>query len=155
MSDIDDRINQTRSEHPKVWGSEDWIVNDEEFGFCGKRLLLNEGYQCSIHSHARKSEVFYINKGLVLMQAYGGEKLMLPSKSLLIKRNTGHRFIGITDAEIIEFSSFHRESDSHRVEPSGEVPRDVFQAYLDKYSAEIAKHIRGDSKSDSAPRHCH
>jgi len=139
MSSIDDKLNETRSEHPKVWGKEDWIVNNEEQSYCGKRLLLNKGYQCSIHMHKVKSEVFYVAKGLVLMLAYEGQKLMKPGDSLEIVPGTKHRFIGITNAEIIEFSSFHKEEDSYRDEESGQVPEDTFKQYLGHYAGEVAE----------------
>lgn len=43
--------------------------------------------------------------------------------AILIKPNQKHRFIGLTDAEIIEFSTHHEEEDSYRTkgELSGEV----------------------------------
>ena len=140
MLEINERINKTRSEHSKVWGLEDWIVNNEEFNYCGKRLLLNKGFQCSIHYHKIKSEVFYVNKGLVLMQAYGSERLMKPGESLLIVPGTKHRFIGITNSEIMEYSSFHREQDSHREEPSGQVPEETFKSYQEKYKEELRQY---------------
>ena len=44
---------------PKFWGYEQWFVNNDKY--CGKRLLLNRGYQCSVHYHKIKEETFYIN----------------------------------------------------------------------------------------------
>ena len=129
--------NVTRQIHDKVWGKEDWIVNFENTNYCGKRLVLNKGYQCSIHYHKVKSEVFYINKGLVLMQAYGKKKLMVPGESIYLEQGAKHRFIGITDAEIMEFSSHHTADDNYRDEPSGKVPEDTFEEYLKQYSKEI------------------
>jgi len=133
--------NVTRQIHKKVWGKEDWIVNFSDANYCGKRLLLNEGYQCSIHYHKIKSEVFYINKGLVLMQAYGESKLMKPGESIYLEQGVKHRFIGITDAEIIEFSSHHTAEDNYRDEPSGKVDDKTFQGYLKKY-AEIIHNFK-------------
>ncbi|MCK5107101.1 MAG: bifunctional hydroxymethylpyrimidine kinase/phosphomethylpyrimidine kinase [Nanoarchaeota archaeon] len=135
--------NATRQEHDKVWGKEDWIVNFESANYCGKRLVLNRGYQCSIHYHKIKSEVFYINKGLVLMFAYDETKLMCPGESIFLEPGTKHRFIGITDSEIIEFSSHHTAEDNYRDEPSGKVPENKFKEYLDTYSKEI-KEFKGD-----------
>ncbi|MBW2987579.1 cupin domain-containing protein, partial [Candidatus Woesearchaeota archaeon] len=133
------QINMSRKKVDKVWGSEDWIVNYEQSNYCGKRLILNKGYQCSIHYHKIKSEVFYINKGLVLMQAYGKEKLMTPGDSLLIEPGTKHRFIGLSDAEIIEFSSHHKEEDSYRDEPSGKIDDVTFNSYMERYAEEMKK----------------
>ena len=49
----------------KVWGSEEWIVNR---AYCGKKLILNKGFRCSMHYHKNKDETFYILKGKVLME---------------------------------------------------------------------------------------
>lgn len=137
---LEERINKTRETHQKEWGSEDWIINDKDY--CGKRLLLKKGYQCSIHYHEIKKETFYVNKGLVLIKLNDEIYLMTPGQSLEIKPGERHRFIGITDAEIIEFSTYHMEEDSHRDKEnlSGKVPDDVFNSYLTKYSAKIAEH---------------
>lgn len=125
--------NLLRKKVRKKWGYEDWIVNYEGANFCGKRLVIKRGYQCSIHYHKEKCEVFYVNKGFVLMQAYDKEILMKAGDSLLIEPGTKHRFIGLTNAEIIEFSSYHKEEDSFRLEPSGKVDKKTFEKYLRKY----------------------
>jgi len=62
------KINSTRKIVRKEWGFEDWIINSETYNFCGKRLVLKKGYQSSIHYHEIKNEVFYISKGIVLME---------------------------------------------------------------------------------------
>ena len=77
-------------------------------------------------------ETFYVTKGLVLLQV-GAERVLLgPGKSLEIKPGEKHRFIGITDAEIIEYSTHHMEEDSYRDEEnlSGKVPEDIFNSYF-------------------------
>ena len=48
----------------KKWGKEIWIVNRE---YCGKKLVLNKGFRCSMHFHKNKDETFYILTGKVLM----------------------------------------------------------------------------------------
>ncbi len=136
MSSLEERINRTRSGHPKKWGREYWIVNDE---YCGKILMLNKGYQCSTHHHKIKKETFYVNEGLVLIQVNGEMSLMRPGESLEIRPGDKHRFIGITDAKIIEFSTHHEEEDSYRESESGKVPEDVFRSYEGRYAAEIAE----------------
>ena len=103
---------------PKVWGEERWIVNRE---YCGKLLILNKGFRCSMHHHRIKDETFYINKGRVLMEVGGETLIMKKGESLLIKPYTKHRFTGIEDSEIFEFSTHHEDSDSYRDELSGSV----------------------------------
>jgi mannose-6-phosphate isomerase-like protein (cupin superfamily) len=120
-----------------VWGKEEWIVNLGSAGYCGKKLILNKGHQCSIHYHKEKDEVFYINKGIVLMIVDGEELLMKPNSRIRIEPGTKHRFVGLTDSEIIEISSHHKEDDSYRDEPSGKVDEEKFKAYFTKYAEEI------------------
>ena len=135
---LEERINATRKTIEKAWGSEDCIINNNKY--CGKRLLLNRGYQCSVHYHKIKEETFYVNQGIVLIQVNGEMHLMEPGQSLEIKPGDQHRFIGITDAEIMEFSTHHEESDSYRIEPSGKVSDETFTSYLVKYATKIAEH---------------
>jgi mannose-6-phosphate isomerase-like protein (cupin superfamily) len=101
---------------PKEWGEERWIVNRD---YCGKLLILNKGYRCSLHHHRIKDETFYINRGCVLMECDGKAMIMKPGDALLIEPNTKHRFTGLEDSEIVEFSTHHEDSDSYRDELSG------------------------------------
>ena len=103
---------------PKVWGEERWIVNRD---YCGKLLVLKKGFRCSMHHHKNKDETFYINKGRVLMEYDGKKMVMKPGDALLIEPNKKHRFTGLEDSEIIEFSTHHEDSDSYRGELSGKV----------------------------------
>jgi len=98
---------------PKVWGEEKWIVNRD---YCGKLLRLSKGFRCSLHHHKNKDETFYINYGQVLMELEGEKMIMNQGDAILIKPNQKHRFFGLTDAEIIEFSTHHEEEDSYRTE---------------------------------------
>ena len=108
----------------KVWGKELWIINGD---YCGKKLMLKRGYRCSMHQHRRKDEVFYLIRGIILVEVDGKKWIMNPEDSVHILPNTWHRFTGITDAQIIEFSSHHEDSDSYRKEMSGKV--NLFRAY--------------------------
>lgn len=102
----------------KVWGQEEWIVNKD---YCGKKLVLKKGYRCSMHYHKKKDETFYIIKGKVLMETNGDKRIMLPGDSIHINPNLKHRFTGLEDSEIIEFSTHHEDEDSYREELSGKV----------------------------------
>lgn len=105
----------------KVWGHEEWIVNNDKY--CGKKLVLNQGFRCSMHKHNIKDETFYILSGKVLMEyEYNGEsgqRVMTAGDIIHIKIGMWHRFSGIVKSEIMEFSTFHMEEDSIRREPSG------------------------------------
>lgn len=112
--------------HGKIWGFEEWIVNDMENGYCGKILTLLKSHQCSNHYHQEKHETFYINKGKVLFFKDENKILLKEGDKLIIPPQSKHYFIGITDCEIIEFSSFHKEEDSYRMTESRKVPCNEF-----------------------------
>ena len=108
----------------KEWGKEIWITNRE---YCGKKLILNKGFRCSMHFHKNKDETFYILTGKVLIEIGMEKNILLPSNSILIKPGQKHRFTGLEDSEIIEFSTHHEDSDSYRDELSGKVDLDKLE----------------------------
>jgi mannose-6-phosphate isomerase-like protein (cupin superfamily) len=119
--------------HPKVWGEEHWIVNAS---YCGKKLVLRQGYRCSVHYHRLKDEVFYVLSGRVLMEVDGALRALRPGMTQRIRPGEKHRFTGLEDSEIIEFSTHHVEEDSYRDEPSGRVPEQEFAALRERYAAQ-------------------
>lgn len=102
----------------KVWGHEEWIVNSD---YCGKKLVLKKNHHCSFHHHKIKDETFYVINGRVLIEIGNKKHVLKKGESIHIKPNENHRFYGIEDSEIIEFSSHHEESDSHRQTLSGKI----------------------------------
>ena len=108
----------------KVWGKELWIVNGK---YCGKKLMLKRGHRCSMHQHKNKDEVFYLIRGVILMEVDDKKWIMNPEDSVHVPQNTLHRFTGLLNSQIIEFSSHHEDEDSYRNEPSGKA--NLFQAY--------------------------
>lgn len=108
----------------KIWGKEIWVVNRE---YCGKILKLKKGFRSSLHYHRKKDETFYVLTGKVLFewrQGFGAldkEQIMLPSFTIHIAPYIQHRFTGLEDSEIIEFSTHHEDSDSYRLTESGRV----------------------------------
>jgi mannose-6-phosphate isomerase-like protein (cupin superfamily) len=109
----------TNDVHEKIWGVEVWLANTELY--CGKILILKEGYRCSFHYHKKKDEVFYIYKGHILIEV-GKEKFEMKGGSA-IRINPGelHRFTGLCDTIIIEISTQHFEEDSYRITESEKV----------------------------------
>lgn len=107
----------------KVWGHEEWIANNEKY--CGKKLVLRKGFRCSMHNHRLKDETFYLASGKILLEMeHEGKKssrIMTPGDVQHIKIGMWHRFTGLVDSEIYEFSTFHIDSDSYRKEVSGSV----------------------------------
>jgi mannose-6-phosphate isomerase-like protein (cupin superfamily) len=118
--------------HPKAWGEEHWIVNER---YCGKKLVLRQGYRCSVHHHRLKDEVFYVLTGRVLMEVDSAPRVLLPGMKQHIRPGQKHRFTGLEASEIIEFSTHHEEEDSYRDEPSGRVPEPEFTALRRQYGA--------------------
>jgi mannose-6-phosphate isomerase-like protein (cupin superfamily) len=114
----------------KEWGEEQWIVNRD---YCGKRLLLKEGYRCSMHHHPVKDETFYITMGVMKLEIgtdlddmrvrtmKKGDVIHLPPK-------TWHRFTGLVDVEFIEFSTHHDDADTVRHSHSEKVPAAEWEA---------------------------
>lgn len=104
---------------PKGWGEELWIHNDHRY--CGKVLVLKKGKRCSLHCHRIKHETFYVQSGRVQMELVHADGTteefeMGPGESLEVPQGLQHRFTGIEDSEIFEFSTQHFDSDSYRIE---------------------------------------
>ncbi len=99
---------------PKVWGYEKWLENNDKY--CCKLLSLNKGYQCSLHYHKEKDEMFFVTKGHVRLESDGKIAHMKAGNFQRIRPGTKHRFRGIEDSIIIEVSTYHDEGDSHRIE---------------------------------------
>jgi quercetin dioxygenase-like cupin family protein len=108
----------------KGWGRELWIHNDDKY--CGKVLVLEKGKNCSLHFHVKKHETFYVSKGLVqmeLIEKNGAKTTMTlqPGDALEIPPGLVHRFTGLEDSEIMEFSTEHFDEDSYRVETGSQL----------------------------------
>ncbi len=108
--------------HPKGWGHEDWIANNKEY--CGKLLFFKKGKRCSFHYHKKKHETFYLFSGKMRIRLAWGNRLaglgvksflFNPGDCLEIKRGLRHQMIALKDSHLLEFSTTHFESDSHRI----------------------------------------
>ena len=49
-----------------VWGKEECIVNNVKY--CGKRMMVNKGFRCSMHYHKIKEETFYVVSGKIVFE---------------------------------------------------------------------------------------
>lgn len=106
----------------KAWGEEHWIVNRE---YCGKKMVLLRGHRCSLHFHKNKDEVFYVTSGRLLLELGDGERVMGPGDHHHIPAGVEHRFSGLEDSEIIEFSTHHDDEDSYRIPGQESGPFDL------------------------------
>ncbi|MBS3093693.1 hypothetical protein J4456_03895 [Candidatus Pacearchaeota archaeon] len=125
---------------PKTWGYEEVIAHEDVNGvemYCGKKLHLNKGFRCSLHSHS-KDETFYIESGRILFEmedddAWIEGRIMILTDIVRILPFRKHRFSGIDSSIIIEFST--TDCESERFSLSEAIPdfenwrRDI----LDKY----------------------
>lgn len=112
-----------RPQVQKLWGQEDWVVNNEFY--CGKVLYLRPGFQCSLHYHPVKNESFMVIQGKVGVEVRDGElaeMVILDAKSqdvLDIPAGVAHRFWAIgEEALLVEFSTPHSDEDVVRLEES-------------------------------------
>jgi len=111
--------------HTKDWGYEDWIANTDKY--CGKKLFVKKQYRCSIHYHKLKDETFYVQSGKVYLELENEIIIMNPGDSKRVLPNQKHRFSGLEDSVIFEFSTTHLESDSYRDTKSGKIPNEEFK----------------------------
>lgn len=106
---------------PKSWGSETWLFNEEEL--CGKILTFNKGAKFSMHNHRDKYEFFWVLSGSVEVTGINTEdasqyKITLnEGETLEVPRRAFHQVEALEDSKIIEFSTFHSDSDSYRIFP--------------------------------------
>ena len=119
----------------KIWGSEEWLVNNELY--CAKYLNLVNGYQCSLHYHKLKDETFYVLEGIVFLEVgkrvepcHSKQEIMedvrvhvlLKGEQFRLRPWTIHRFYAITRiAKILEVSTTHQDEDSYRLVKSGKI----------------------------------
>ena len=106
--------------HQKGWGYEMWLHNDEKY--CGKLLFFEKGKCCSYHYHKLKSETFYLQSGMMLLQYSFGdsiddaaEEILMPGDTFEIVPLLRHRMTALKDSELFEFSTQHFEDDSYRI----------------------------------------
>jgi mannose-6-phosphate isomerase-like protein (cupin superfamily) len=106
--------------HKKAWGSEEWIVNNDEY--CAKLLNFNKGARFSMHFHVKKKETWYVTKGKFYLSIINTEDA---SKGLMelnvgdvftVDRLVPHQLRAVEEGQIMEVSTQHFEDDSYRVE---------------------------------------
>ena len=106
----------------KVWGFEQIVINNRQYGYCGKILNLKQGASMSVHLHLKKDEMFHVISGevhlTILFQAAEKTFLLKSGDSFHIFPGLIHSLTGITDARIAEFSTFDEYHDSYRIKKS-------------------------------------
>lgn len=103
----------------KDWGHELWLVNTPLY--CGKKMFLTQGRQCSLHYHKLKDETFHVLEGAIKFELNGEVYALVPGDTVHIPPLAKHRFGGIAASIFIEFSTHHDDADVYRDEPSGPI----------------------------------
>lgn len=104
----------------KGWGKEIWFVNNDEY--CGKILCFDKGKKFSMHYHVEKKETWYIAKGKFLFSWICPQKGIVYNEYLNVgdvitnERGEAHQMEALEESEIFEVSTFHKDSDSYRIE---------------------------------------
>jgi mannose-6-phosphate isomerase-like protein (cupin superfamily) len=114
------RIRKPVHIEPKGWGREVWIANNPLY--CGKILEIRKGKRCSLHFHRLKTESFYLRCGRLRVRVRDSpespesdEFEMSAGDCMDVPPGLVHQMEAIEDSELIEFSTEHFESDSHRL----------------------------------------
>jgi mannose-6-phosphate isomerase-like protein (cupin superfamily) len=105
---------------PKGWGREIWIANNPLY--CGKILEIRKGKRCSLHYHKLKTESFYLRVGKLRVRVKKSpdstttEEFELSEGDCMdVPPGLVHQMEALEDAELLEFSTQHFDSDSHRL----------------------------------------
>jgi len=105
----------------KSWGHEKIIFNGQ---YCLKVLVFHARTNSSFHYHKKKHETFYVQKGEILFGVCNSddpsslvEHRLREGESFTVPPGVRHQFYAITEAEILEGSTFHDEADTVRVLP--------------------------------------
>ncbi len=97
----------------KTWGSEDWLVNCDEY--CAKILTVNQHCGGSYHHHERKDETFKCLSGeaRLLLAGYEGIIELRAGDFVRVHPSTAHLLIGVSEEPciILEVSTHHDDED--------------------------------------------
>jgi len=89
-----------------------WVANDEEAGYCGKFLFVDDGQTCPYHKHDVKHETFFVLKGQIRMTVDGVAHVLNQGDTLVMPPGQRHAFTGIGPALILEVSMPSRRGDN-------------------------------------------
>ena len=125
-------IDLTKFQHyqhtKKVWGKEILLTNPQNTfspnQYCSKLMVVESGWQCSLHRHLVKDETFFILDGVVIIEtSLDGEKLswdvFTAGDSIHIRPKVWHRFKATNNPVLmLEVSTPHSDGDVERMEES-------------------------------------
>lgn len=105
---------------PKVWGYEIIYANTDLY--CGKILHFEMGSKSSMHFHLFKTESWYIQSGKFTIRIIDTVDGSLVDHRLGVgdtwtnRPGVPHQIICIEEGDILEVSTQHHDTDSHRIE---------------------------------------
>src|SRR5437660_435024 len=115
------RIRKPIHIEPKGWGREVWIANNRHY--CGKILEIKQGKRCSLHFHKLKTETFYLRAGRLKVRVKESPEAdpfeefeLVPGDCMDVPIGLVHQMEALEDSELLEFSTEHFDSDSHRLQ---------------------------------------
>ncbi len=112
----------------KVWGERHRVLLNKscEIDF----LKLKANTFCSLHSHSKKINLFYILKGKVKIESEFGKIILTKGQSFEIRPPLKHRFVALTNAEMIEVAYVNKgkikETDINRKKLGGRIIKGVY-----------------------------
>jgi len=114
------RVRKPVHIEPKGWGREVWIANNDRY--CGKILEIKRGKRLSLHYHKLKTETFFLRAGKLVVRIKESpeseqieEFVLSPGDCMDVPVGLVHQMEALEDSELLEFSTQHFDTDSHRL----------------------------------------
>jgi mannose-6-phosphate isomerase-like protein (cupin superfamily) len=95
-----------------------WIANQEQAGYCGKFLYVEDGQTCPYHRHERKHETFFVLKGRVRMVVDDQDVVLAQGQTLVMPPGQRHAFTGLGPALLLEVSMPSTRGDNFFADPA-------------------------------------
>jgi len=114
----------------KAWGEEHIIANNEKY--CGKKMLIRQGFYSSYHMHKIKEETFYIASGCLEVIHNGKYLQVKKGETLHLKPGEYHSFRALEDTTFFEFSTHHKDEDNYRLTKSNQGSSEQWKQEIEK-----------------------
>jgi len=114
----------------KAWGEEHIIANNEKY--CGKKMLIRQGFYSSYHTHKLKEETFYIAEGCLEVIHNGSYLQVKSGETLHLKPGEYHSFRALLDTIFFEFSTQHKDEDNYRLTKSSSGSSEQWKEEIEK-----------------------
>jgi len=105
----------------KAWGREIWLENNPLY--CAKFLVVNPGWECSLHCHNVKTETFIVLEGTmnlrtIDLEGHQQNKTLAAGEKHTMFPGHYHQFSSSSRAVpalLLEVSTQHRDADVRRL----------------------------------------